>query len=91
MKMVRANVIVTGLVQGVFYRANTVEIAQSFTLTGWIKNNPNGSVEAIFEGDERSIMDMIEWCGKGPSSARVENVNVTWNEYKNEFSDFTVR
>ncbi len=84
----RAHLLITGLVQGVSYRASTVEAARRHGLSGWVKNNPNGSVEAVVEGDEEAVKLLIEWCRKGPPLARVEDVLVSWEPFKNEFDDF---
>ena len=90
MKMVRARVIVEGLVQGVFFRANTQEVARRHGVTGWVRNNPDGSVEAVLEGRDEDVKKVIEWCHSGPPSARVRNVDVQWEDYKGEFNDFSI-
>ncbi|MBI5888752.1 MAG: acylphosphatase [Deltaproteobacteria bacterium] len=89
MKPVRAHLIIEGLVQGVFYRANTVEAARRIGVYGFVKNRPDGAVEAVIEGDEEKVNKLIQWCRIGPEIARVEKVTVTWEEYRNEFDDFT--
>ncbi|HBG45394.1 MAG TPA: acylphosphatase [Deltaproteobacteria bacterium] len=86
---VRAHLIIEGLVQGVSYRAATVETARQHGVSGWVKNNPDGNVEAIIEGDKAMVEKLIDWCRKGPPLARVERVNVSWEPFKNEFDDFT--
>lgn len=88
-KMVRARVIVEGIVQGVYFRANTVEAAKRHGVYGWVKNKPDGTVEAVLEGREGSVKTVIEWCRVGPPSARVDKVSTSWEEYKDEFDDFT--
>lgn len=88
MKKVRAHLTIRGIVQGVSFRAYTVETARKHGTTGWVKNNSDGSVEAIIEGDEADVKHVIDWCHTGPSLARVDNVLVQWEEYKNEFDDF---
>ena len=75
--------------QGVFYRANTVETAKKIGVYGFVRNRPDGTVEAVIEGNEEKVKRLIQWCGTGPETARVEKVNVSWEEYKNEFDDFT--
>jgi acylphosphatase len=75
---VRARVIVTGRVQGVFYRASCRDEAVARGLSGWVRNNRDGSVEAAFEGPDADVRAMIEWCRAGPPSASVEDVAVTW-------------
>ncbi len=91
MRNARARVIISGRVQGVFFRANTQEMARKIGLTGWVRNLPNGKVEAVFEGSREKIERAIEWCKRGPRLARVDNVEVTWEEYKGEFKDFKIR
>lgn len=74
----RAHIKISGVVQGVFYRASTKETADKNNVTGLVKNLPNGSVEAILEGDEQDIKAVILWCQKGPQGARVDHVEVNW-------------
>jgi acylphosphatase len=85
----RAHVVVAGRVQGVFFRAEARSRASSLDLGGWVRNNPDGTVEAVFEGDRERVDSMVEWCRRGPSHADVENVEVTWEEPKGE-SGFAV-
>jgi len=87
----RAHVWISGLVQGVFFRDATRRKAEDLRITGWVRNAPDGRVEAIFEGDKDALEKIIEWARQGPDSARVENVEVKWEEYKDEFDAFTVR
>lgn len=86
---VRAHIIVEGIVQGVMFRANTVDVARQHGVSGWVKNNMDGNVEAVLEGDEASVNKVIGWCRIGPPRARVDNVRVRWEDYRNEFDDFT--
>lgn len=88
--MKRAEVIVRGMVQGVFFRVETRDRARSLGLTGWVTNAPDGTVQAAFEGEDERVQSMVDWCGRGPSGARVEGVDVTWAEPEGE-SGFTVR
>jgi len=87
---VRAQVVVSGRVQGVFYRASAQEEALQLGLAGEIGNLPDGSVEAIVEGDRAAVDDFIAWCKRGPPSARVEHVEVKLSEPRGEFRTFTV-
>jgi acylphosphatase len=68
---------VTGLVQGVFYRATAYEIAIGLGLRGWVRNCADGSVRAFAQGDDDSIEKFIEWCRVGPGKAKVDAVNIT--------------
>lgn len=84
----RARVIISGHVQGVFYRATTEEVARSHGVCGWVKNNPDGTVEAVFEGDREAVDRVIEWCREGPEMARVDRVDVSWEDFRDEFDNF---
>lgn len=86
----RAHVLVSGRVQGVYYRSYALDEARDLGLRGWIRNRPDGRVEAVFEGGEAAMEEMIEWCRKGPPSARVEKVEVAWETPTGEFIDFNV-
>ena len=88
-KMVRAHIIIEGRVQGVSFRASTVEAARTLEVYGWVRNNPDGAVEAVLEGDEEKVNRLIEWCRTGPQTARVERLNLSWEPFRNEFDDFT--
>jgi acylphosphatase len=68
---------VRGAVQGVFFRAETRDRARSLGLAGWVRNVPDGSVEAIFEGDSERVESMIDWCRRGPRGASVTDVEVS--------------
>ncbi len=70
------NVQVSGRVQGVFFRAWTVEQAERLKVSGWVRNCPDGSVEAHLEGEEGAVNWLIDLIGDGPPSARVANVRV---------------
>lgn len=88
---VRAHVFISGRVQGVFYRAWTKEEATKRNIKGWVKNLPDGRVEAIFEGDKDKVEEMIKICWQGPPYARVTDVEVIWEEYKGEFDAFKIK
>ncbi len=87
---VRAHVFIQGRVQGVFFRVETRRRAQREDVTGWIRNLPDGRVEAVFEGEAVNVEKTVGFCRKGPSGARVKNVQVTYGAFKGEFSDFRV-
>lgn len=87
---VSAHVFVTGKVQGVYYRQKTMETAQSHGVTGWVRNLPDGRVEAVLEGDESGVKSVIEWCKIGPPKAQVENVDTKFESYSGKFSEFTI-
>ena len=76
----RAHVFVSGLVQGVNFRWYTTERARQRGLGGWVRNIPDGRVEAVFEGAEADVRSLVEWCRHGPRLARVAGVEVVWEE-----------
>jgi len=88
--MKRAQVIARGSVQGVFFRAEARDRARSLGLGGWVRNVPDGTVEAVFEGDDDRVDSMVEWCRRGPQGSYVEDVDVTWLEPEGEQS-FSIR
>ena len=77
MSRTRAHVLVSGRVQGVYYRATTRETAQDQGVDGWVKNLDDGRVEAVFEGDEGDVEAMVEFCHEGSNRANVTDVEVT--------------
>lgn len=87
----RAHLLISGRVQGVFYRANTRDEARRLGLVGWVKNLPDGRVEAVVEGEEEKIKQLIDWCHQGPPGAIVRGVEVHWGDYGDEFTDFQIR
>lgn len=90
MEKVRARVVIEGRVQGVFFRHHTQEIAFGLGVKGWVKNRRDGFVEAVFEGDKERVDQIIQWCHRGPSEARVTKVHLSWEDYRGEFEDFSV-
>ena len=90
MEKARARVIVEGKVQGVFFRSHTQDMAFTLGLTGWVKNRRDGSVEAVFEGEKAKVEQMIQWCHRGPSEARVNEVHLIWEDATGEFNDFSI-
>jgi acylphosphatase len=86
----RVRVRVHGRVQGVFFRADTRARAQSLGLAGWVRNAPDGSVEAVFEGKAERVDSMVEWCRHGPAGAIVDQVETVREEPTGE-SGFRVR
>jgi acylphosphatase len=85
------HVIVTGRVQGVFFRARTRTVAESLNLTGWVRNRPDGSVEALFEGRKEDVEAAVDWCKKGPPHAVVEGIHSTDRPFTGAFDRFTIR
>ncbi len=86
----RMLITVTGHVQGVCYRYFTGQQAQTLGVTGWVRNLPNGTVEGCFEGEENAVTSLVEWCGRGPEEARVDQVTVVRHDYLGEFQGFLI-
>lgn len=89
-ELVQANVIITGQVQGVFYRASAFEEAQRLGLVGWVRNVPDGHVEAVVEGPRPHVEDFVAWCRRGPPAAQVSDVHVVWRPPTGEFRTFRI-
>jgi acylphosphatase len=89
--MVRAHVYVSGRVQNVFFRAETENNANRHDITGWVRNLPDGRVEAVFEGEKQEVDAIIEFCKRGPPGAYVRKLDITWEERTGEFMEFKVR
>jgi acylphosphatase len=78
--MVRKRVVARGQVQGVFFRDTTRRRAESLGVGGWVRNCPDGSVEAVFEGDPEQVESMVRFAREGPGGAAVEDLEVTEEE-----------
>lgn len=89
--MKRAHIIVSGIVQGVSYRRFTEENAKKLGLKEYVRNLPNGHVEAIVEGSELAINQLIKKLKEGPPASQVKEVRISWHTHKNEFSAFERR
>ncbi len=87
----RLRVIVSGIVQGVNFRWATMEEAERLKLYGWVKNLTDRKVEAVFEGEEQALLDILEFIKKGPSAARVTTVEETYSEFTDEFAVFSIK
>jgi len=87
----RVHLRISGRVQGVSFRAYTQEEARSIGVTGWVRNIPDGRVEAVFEGNTNQIEEMIDWFHTGPPLARVQDVEVRRESYQGDFDDFKIR
>jgi len=75
----------------VYYRYNAKQKADELKVRGFVQNLPDGSVEAVAEGEEEDVKGLIEWCRRGPRGARVEGVRVEWDEPSHRFADFSIR
>src|SRR5512137_535689 len=87
----RARVIVSGQVQGVWFRASTKEEADRLGVSGWVRNLPDRSVEALFEGEAKKVEEIVGWCHRGPAGAQVSGVDVFWEPAGQEFAHFEIR
>ena len=88
--LARVQALISGRVQGVFFRAYTRDQAVARGLTGYVRNLPDGRVFAVFEGDREKIESMLAWCRQGPPYAAVDEVLTEWQPYQGEFPDFRV-
>jgi len=90
MKQQRVHLLVTGKVQGVFFRQALKVVAKKNNVLGWVRNLKDGYVEAVLEGDTKDINLVVEWTSIGSANSRVDNIEVNNEEFKNEFSIFEV-
>lgn len=91
MTLARVHIYVSGRVQGVFYRSNTRRKALELGITGWVRNLPDGRVEIVAEGEREKLERLIEWCRRGPPLARVDDLEIAWEEPRGEFESFTIK
>ena len=89
--MERAHVRISGQVQGVFFRDSTRQKAEKLGLAGWVKNLPDGQVEALFEGPSERVREMVTWCEEGPQRASVTNVDKDFKGASGDLQGFEVR
>lgn len=88
---IKAKVSISGEVQGVFFRSSTREMARSLGLTGYVRNTPDGRVEAVFEGPGDAVRRAVDWCYQGPAGATVSSVDVNWDESSESFTSFSIQ
>lgn len=88
---VRAHVYVSGRVQGVFFRTEAQDEAARHDVTGWVRNLPDGRVEAVFEGEKENVDKLVAFCRRGPQGAHVAKVEVSWESSTGEFKNFRIR
>jgi len=91
MNRVRARIYVVGKVQSVFYRNFIKRKAIALNVTGWVRNLPDGRVEAVFEGEKSKVEELINRTKKGSLIAQVDELKVMPEEYKEEFDNFEIR
>ena len=86
----RIHLFIKGKVQGVFFRQTTKVTAEKKNVTGWVKNLHDGRVEAVLEGNDVEVSEVVEWCHAGPVNAVVDDVEIITELYKGEFSKFDI-
>lgn len=89
--MIRVHAMLSGRVQGVFFRAETRAAARRNGVSGWVRNTSDGRVEAVFEGGLEDVDQVVQWCRKGPPNARVDDIHLQAGSYKGEFDRFSIR
>jgi acylphosphatase len=90
MERVRAHVLIAGRVQGVSFRAYARDKARAAGVEGWVRNLPDGRVEAVFEGTRPAVQRLVSWCYSGPTHAEVEKVEVRWEEPTGREGSFAI-
>lgn len=85
------HVTVEGRVQGVYFRDYTQRQAHQLKLSGWVRNNPDGTVEAIFQGSESSVSSMLEWLRQGSPMSKVDNINSREVPSEDDYATFEIR
>ena len=88
--MTRAELVISGLVQGVFFRASARAEALRLAVVGEVRNLPGGEVAAIVEGPRAQVEEFIVWCRRGPEAARVDEVQIRWTQARGEFQNFRI-
>ncbi|MDG6996001.1 MAG: acylphosphatase [Nitrososphaerota archaeon] len=84
------NVVISGKVQGVFFRSNLRSIAERNAVVGWVRNLPGGEVEALIQGRKKDVEKVLAWCNKGPDRAKVTNVSVKQVDTTQSYSNFAI-
>ncbi|MFC1595992.1 acylphosphatase [Candidatus Margulisiibacteriota bacterium] len=88
--LIRKHIIITGLVQGVCFRMYTQREAEYRGVTGWVKNNIDGKLEAVFEGEKDAVDRVVTWCRQGPPSAMVQDIEIREDRYTGEYIGFEI-
>ncbi|OPX19404.1 MAG: acylphosphatase [Desulfobacca sp. 4484_104] len=89
-ELVRARVLIQGMVQGVFFRASTRDEARRYGVNGWVRNLRGGGVEALLEGPQKAVEQVIAWCHQGPPHAVVQEVKIQWEPYVGDQAGFQI-
>lgn len=87
---IRVHLIISGKVQGVYFRKHTQDISLQNNVYGWVKNLQNGDVECVLEGLKSNIDKVMIWCHQGPPNSRVDNVEIKYEEFTGDFNEFKI-
>ncbi|HOK08292.1 MAG TPA: acylphosphatase [Candidatus Hydrogenedens sp.] len=87
----KLHLVIYGIVQGVGFRYATYRKAVQLGLRGWVRNKKDGTVEAVFDGPEEKVQEMLLWCHKGPLGAKVSHVDVSWEETSENYTTFEIK
>lgn len=88
---ISVRLLVTGKVQGVYFRFNMQQVAMKNSVVGWVRNLPDGNVEALLEGNKEDVNQVVRWSKIGPENARVDEVKIDYGQYTGEYKDFIIR
>jgi acylphosphatase len=88
---ISVRLLVTGKVQGVYFRFNMQQVAMKNSVVGWVRNLPDGNVEALLEGNKEDVNQVVRWSKIGPENARVDEVEMDYGQYTGEYKDFIIR
>ncbi len=87
----RVHVLISGRVQGVWFRSSIKNKAEQLGIKGWVKNTFDGDVEAVFEGEENKINEILDWCHQGPPLSKVENIDITKQSVLDDYDQFSIK
>jgi acylphosphatase len=90
-KSISVRLIVRGKVQGVYFRFNMRQVAMKNSVVGWVRNLPDGNVEALLEGNKEDVNQVVQWSKIGPENARVDEVKIEYGQYTGKYKDFIIR
>jgi acylphosphatase len=88
---ISVRLLIRGKVQGVYFRFNMQQVAKKNSVVGWVRNLPDGNVEALLEGNKEDVNQVVEWSKMGPENAKVDEVKVDYGQYVGGYNDFIVR
>ena len=88
---ISVRLLVTGKVQGVYFRFNMQQVAMKNSVVGWVRNLPDGNVEALLEGNKEHVNQVVQWSKIGPENARVDEVKTDYGQYTGKYKDFIIR